>query len=388
MPVDGSIAADSRGEGRDAAPDSRGEGRDAAVDAPKDGHVDAGALGALGYVGRWDRRDAAGPRAAWPGTKVRIRFRGTEAAVRLSEAPGPSGPSEWDVAVDGTWQAERLVPHAGVGRYVVASALAAGEHQIELYRRTEAVSGITQLLGVELGGGGALLPAPPGKPHLFEFVGDSHTNGYGIEGPDTRCPYTASTQNFRVTFAAQVALALDADEVGIAYQGKGVTKNYTRSNRLLFPELYGRALPDDASSLWSFAQTVPDVVVIMLGVNDYLQEDSGVFDPPALGAFRSAYGALLARIRAAYPLAHMFSMISPTITDATPAGYRARTDQTAAVTAAVASLAAAGDARVHYVPLPAEPQSQLTACDYHPGLGVHTRIAATLVPAIRAATGI
>ena len=177
---------------------------------------DAAPPPSVATVGRWDYRDAAGPRAGWPGSKVRFRFRGTRADVTLAETAGRGGPSEWDVAVDGTWQPNKLVTMPGKNTYAVADGLVAGEHAVELYRRTEAVGGSTQLVSVSFGQG-VLLPPPPARRRAFEFLGDSLTNGYGIEGQGPRCPYTAGTQNFHVSFAARVAEAFSADEIGRAH---------------------------------------------------------------------------------------------------------------------------------------------------------------------------
>lgn len=362
--------------------------KDASVPPPADAGADrdAAPAGAVGTFGRWDTRDAKGPRAGWPGSSIRFRFRGTKAAVTLDETPGTGGPSEWDVAIDGVWRAQKLALQAGRGTYPLADGLPAKEHTIELFRRTEALSGSTQLLGVTVGEG-ALLPPPAPRARTFEFLGDSLTNAYGIEGTGPRCSYTASTQNLHMSFASRVAEAFGAELSVVAYQGKGLTKNYVRASSTLFPELYTRALPDDPMSLWDARKLVPDAVFVMIGANDFLQEKAQVFDPPSLPAFRAAYVSLLAKVRQNAPQAHVFAMVGPTQTDMAPARYNARTDQTAAVVQAVASRTSAGDARVHYIDLPAEPQSELTACDYHPSVGVHERIAQMLVPQVRSITG-
>lgn len=368
------------------APSPRDAGRPPS-DAGADRNApDASPAPSVATFGRWDTRDPAGPRAAWPGSKLRLRFRGTEVSLTLDELPGAGGPSEWDVAVDGVWRAAPLVLSPGRSTYRLAEGLPASEHTLELYRRTEAVGGRTQLLGVGLGAG-TLLPAPGPRRRVFEFLGDSLTNGYGIAGPGPQCPYSAATQNFHTTFAAQVASALDADEVGVAYQGKGLTKNYRRGSPLLFPELYDRALPDDALSVWAPSRLVPDAVFVMVGANDFLQERPQVFDPPDLAAFEAAYEALLTRARSSAPQAHIFALVGPTQTDATPARYGARTDQTAAVTTAVTARQRAGDARVHYVALAPEPTTELGGCDYHPSQAVHDRAAAALIPVVRALAG-
>jgi len=358
-----------------------------AAPPPRDAAIpDAAPKGSVATIGRWDARDPAGPRAGWPGSGLRFRFVGTKAGVSFRELPGRGGPSEWDVAVDGAWKTEKLVLSPGLSTYDVAADLANKEHVVELVRRNEGLQGTTQLLGVTVPGG-ALLPPPPRRARTFEFLGDSYTNGYGIEGPNARCSYSASTQNFHRTFAARVAEAFGADAIAVAYQGKGLTKNYERGTAPLFPELYGRALPDDATSVWDPRVVPVDAVFVMLGANDYLQEKASVFDPPSLTAFRAAYEALLTRVRTNAPLAHVFALVSPTQTDTSPASYFARTNQVDAVSGAVAARAAAGDTRVHFVSAPPEPQSELSACDYHPSVGVHERLANMLVPEVRRLAG-
>ncbi len=388
--VPGPSAADA---GIDAPTPPEEAGDSAVVDASRPeasreaSAPDSAVAGSIATFGRWDLRDSAGPRAAWPGSKLRFRFRGTQAAVRLDELAGLGGPSEWDVAVDGVWATAPLVLRPGSAVYPVASALPLAEHSVELYRRTEAVGGRTQLLGVELGASGLLLAPTAPRRRTFEFLGDSLTNGYGITGAGPQCPFSPATQNFHLSYAAQVAAAFDAEEIGLAYQGKGLTKNYQRANTLLFPELYGRALPDDPQSLWDTRRLVPDAVFVMLGANDFLQERASVFDPPSLPDFRAAYDALLARVRLAAPQAFVFALVGPTQTDATPAGYQARTAQTAAVTGAVETRRAQGDARVHYIALASEPPAELVACDYHPGKAVHDRAAVTLIAEVARLAG-
>lgn len=347
---------------------------------------DAGPKGAVATVGRWDLRDTAGPRAGWPGSVVRFRFVGTGASVKFTDTPGRGGASEWDVAIDGQWQTPKLVLAPGTASYEVARGLPNKEHAVELFRRNEGLQGSTQLLGVTIPGG-TLLPAPPARARTFEFLGDSLTNGYGIEGIGPRCSYSAATQNFHRSFASRLAQAFDADTIAVAYQGKGLIKNYERGTAPLFPELYGRTLPDDATSLWDPRRVSVDAVFVMLGANDYSQEKAQVYDPPNFVAFRTAYETLLQRVRTNAPTAHVIALVGPTMSDASPTAYYARTDQVAAVTEAVANRTAAGDTRVHFVSVAQEPSTELSACDYHPSVAVHERLANALVPEVRRITG-
>ncbi len=60
-------------------------------------------------------------------------------------------------------------------------------------KRTEAEQGRTTLYGVEADG--ALLDLPPAPSRLIEFIGDSHTCGYGTEGKTVSEPFTPETEN-------------------------------------------------------------------------------------------------------------------------------------------------------------------------------------------------
>src|SRR5438552_18817826 len=56
--------------------------------APVDaGDADPGPTGppAISFIGRFDTRDPAGPKAAWPGSRIVIRFEGTDLSVRFDD---------------------------------------------------------------------------------------------------------------------------------------------------------------------------------------------------------------------------------------------------------------------------------------------------------------
>src|SRR5579862_4072058 len=49
------------------------------------------------YVGRFDSRDAAGPRCSWSNSSVAVKFQGTGLSVKLAD----TGANQWQVVVDG-----------------------------------------------------------------------------------------------------------------------------------------------------------------------------------------------------------------------------------------------------------------------------------------------
>jgi lysophospholipase L1-like esterase len=346
--------------------------------------VKASAVPELAFVGRFAAGADGAMSFGWPGTRIVARFSGAEVRARLEEKPAYGGPTELDVVVDGA--ATRLALAAGEKVYTLAKGLNAGEHVVTLVRRTEGQVGQTRFLGFDFAGGTLLAP-PAARPRRIEFLGDSNTTGYGIEGGGPTCDFSASTQNFGKTWAALVADKLDADPIAIAYSGKGVLLNLDRADRTVFQQLYLRTVPETAEPAWDFARIVPDAVVVMLGANDYGKENDAS-TPPTLTAFKTRYAALLTFVREKYPGAHVFTVLTPTVTDDYPAGWSARTNLRNAFSQTVADRNRAGDARSYFVEVtPTATDDDLTACDYHPGLALHRRIADQVLAVMKQKTG-
>ncbi|HEX5098112.1 MAG TPA: hypothetical protein VFV94_01360, partial [Polyangiaceae bacterium] len=104
------------------------------------------------FVGRVDAADPANARFAWSGTGVVARFNGTEVSATLG------GSQQFTVVVDGMVQPKLT---AKTGKNTLATGLAAGEHTVELYRRTEASLGVATFMGFDFGGGTLLAPPVP-----------------------------------------------------------------------------------------------------------------------------------------------------------------------------------------------------------------------------------
>lgn len=347
-------------------------------------------------VGRFDTRNAEGPICAWPGCQIIARFTGTRVSVRMNEIDedwmADAAPSEWDVTIDGAPR-PKLVMKPGSNVYELASDLAAGaEHVVELYKRSEAQAGTTQYLGYDFGPEGKLLAPPPRKTRRLEIIGDSALAGFGIEGvavgPD--CPgedYAAKWENFHRSAGALLGAQLGAETHGIVYSGKGIAKNIWHPDKETMPMIYTRATPIDPASTWDFAKFIPDVVVIMMGGNDFAIGQPVDEGPATLDEFKAAYKAFVASLRQHYPSAHIFLVTSPSVSDAEPAGRSSRTNVLAGIDAVVSASSAAGDAKVHsFVPVVATP-SELTACDGHGNPAFHQRLANELEAIIRAKTG-
>ena len=390
-----STASDSNDTGAADAPRSSGPGTNGdATLGSSDGttsSVDAGPP-AVRFVGRFDTRDPAGPICAWPGCRIIADFEGSTVSVRLDERAESwmkGGPSEWDVTVDGTLL-PKLVSSVGVHDYVLARDLGKGPHRVELFKRSEAQDGFSQFLGYDFGDGGSLLPPPPPSARHIEVVGDSQPAGFGVEGPGVECAgpaWAARYENFHISMSARLADLLGADLHGTVYSGKGLVKNITRTDHETMPILYPRANPLDDTSVWDFSQFVPDVIVMMIGGNDFAIGEPYDDGPPSLFEFTSAVSAMVATFRSHAPSAHIFLALSPSVSDVRPPGRHSRTNVKSAYDAVARQRANDGDDRVYSVAPPVAAESELTGCDGHGNAAYHERVAQQLAELVKAQTG-
>ncbi|HMR07368.1 MAG TPA: SGNH/GDSL hydrolase family protein [Polyangiaceae bacterium] len=329
-----------------------------------------GASGAPGvpgvrFIGRVDQTEAGVTKFAWSGSGAAFRFEGTEASVTLDDSA-----RFFTLLVDGT--PSLLTTSKGKQTYTLATGLSAGTHEVRLYRRTEASFGTTAFYEVTLAGG-TLLPPPPPPGRRIEVIGDSITCGYGNEGADENCNFSADTENHYLTYAAISAREVNADLTTVAWSGKGIVYNYGDDKTDPLPALYDRILPGSASSQWGFGWQ-PDVVLINLGTNDYSTDDD-----PSPSLFTAEYEKFLLHLRSKYPSASILALV-PTLL-----GGNDLAQAKAAIESAVAARAAAGDSNVEAFALSF--QQSGWGCDYHPSLATHASMAQALTAKLKSLKG-
>ena len=381
------VACSSTPPHDDAAPRADSGGGSYAEAGAGDSPVAQGPQGppAIGFVGRFDTKDPAGPKASWPGSRIVIRFEGEGLTVRFDDelASDKPGPSEWDATIDGVLQ-PKFVLARGPADYVVAKGLTPGVHVVELYKRSESQVGVTQLLGVDYHGGKLLAPPTPAGRRI-EIIGDSAATAFGVDGLGPTCPGAndaATYESFRESWGALLGAKFGADVHGTSYSGKGLVKDIWRPDTEVMPRLFGRANPEDDASTFDLSSWPPHVVVIMIGGNDFdvgLPVDDG---PVTLEAFTAAYQSFVATLRGAYPDAYLYLAPSPTLSDEQPAGRSSRTNVKAAIASVVSSRASAGDLRVHAAEPAVATSAETTGCDGHGGPAFHVRVAEELATSI------
>ncbi len=131
----------------------------------------------------------------------------------------------------------------------------------------------------------------PERPVKMEFIGDSITCGYGVEGKSEAETFTTATENAAKGYAFLTAEALNADAMLTCFSGHGIISGYTgdpsvRNDADLVPPYYekegrcGYKLPDGRLAEEiprDFSAFQPDYIVLNLGTNDlsWCQTDEG-----------------------------------------------------------------------------------------------------------------
>ena len=151
--------------------------------------------------------------------------------------------------------------------------------EIRLIKLSECTQSLMALQGIDTDG--TITPLPD-RPMKMEFIGDSITCGYGVEGKDVEAPFTTAAENAGKAFAFLTAEALNADAVMTGFSGYGIVSGYTdnpskRNEAELVPTYYEREgmnpfkLPSGKrvqDIRRDFATFQPDYIVMNLGTND------------------------------------------------------------------------------------------------------------------------
>lgn len=153
--------------------------------------------------------------------------------------------------------------------------------EIRIIHLSEAMNGAVGVKNISVTSDKAVPISPlPEKSLSIEFIGDSITCAYGVEGLSSYESFKTTTENFMKSYAYLTAQKLNADYSAVSYSGHGIISGYTSSGDIntdsLIPDCYELTgkLPDYSKS-WDFSTHTHDVVVINLGTNDssYVSKD-------------------------------------------------------------------------------------------------------------------
>jgi lysophospholipase L1-like esterase len=328
-------------------------------------------------VGRAAYDEEGGAQIAWAGTSATLRFRGSAVCVDITD----NGESHYMVLIDGKPKREKITPSSGRTTVELIKGLPRGEHTITLYRLNEPLVGTSTVHGFVLDESGEPLPYEAEERPRIEILGDSISTGYGNEGADETCTFSAETQNHFHTYGARAARELGADLTTIAWSGKGIfTNRGSTSDTVPLPGLWKKTLPAEDVD-YDFSGPAPQAVIINLGTNDFAPEveDTSPFGPK--------YQEFLTEVREAYPAAHVFLTVGPLLSDEYPEGKKALSTVRTTLTEIVEKYRSEGDKQIHFLEFARVTPEEGLGCDFHPSIKTHSRMAATLARTLKEKAG-
>jgi len=303
----------------------------------------------------------ANHRYQWPGLYFETRFKGN--SVYFKTGPGDV---ILEVRVDGSSIGRLVKPAPGL--YLV-DGLASGTHTVRVDAVTEAQAGANEFGGFALAAGKPVNDEP--RKWQMEFIGDSHTVGYGNTSTTRDCTgdeVWATTDNSQA-FGPKVAKHYDADYRVNAISGRGIVRNYNGGGGDPLPvaypfTLFDHSVRDDGAS-WH-----PQVIVIALGTNDFstpLNPGEKWATRDALHAdYETTYVKFIESLRARNPQAFI-------IVWATDMAEHEIELEAGKV---VAAIQAKGDERIAFIPVNG---LAMTGCHWHPSIADHEAIASKLI---------
>lgn len=181
--------------------------------------------------------------------------------------------SRYAVIVDG-----EIIEDAVMGTPEKTLTLFEGETsrtaKVKIIHLSEAMNGAIGVKNISVTSNSAAPVRPEPKKDLsIEFIGDSITCAYGVEGLSNYESFKTTTENFMKSYAYLTAQKLNADYSSVSYSGHGIISGFTSSGDIntdsIIPDCYELTgkLSDYATN-WDFETSSHDVVVINLGTND------------------------------------------------------------------------------------------------------------------------
>lgn len=210
----------------------------------------------------------------------------------------------------------------------IPGELLTGQDDIRLVKLSECTQSLFAVTGLETDG--EIAPFPE-RNLKIEFIGDSITCGYGVEGDLTKA-FTTATENAEKAYAWIAAETLEADAVLDSFSGHGVLSGYTEGDidTVGLVSLYYEKIGNNAYRLpggkrlqeipWDFSRFRPDYIVINLGTNDF-SWTRGI--PERIASYEEKYRIFLSVVRKNNPDAGLLCVLGVMGTELNEAMVRA-----------------------------------------------------------------
>ena len=269
---------------------------------------------------------------------------------------------------------------------VVDVPLEEGVNKVKLIKLSESANSVLQLDSIEVQEGATVAPTPA-KDLSIEFIGDSITCGYGVDG-STSESFNVKNENAAKTYAYIMADYLDADYSFVSVSGAGVKSGYATGDEpndaLLAPDYYDNLCftwewidgANPSEQEWDFSNYQPDLVIVNLGTNDSSWTKG---DTNKIANFQQAYDDFLRHIREKNPNADIVCVLGMMGQDLCDA-------EEEVVSVVRSDLE---DEHIFFVELPEQnTEEDGVAVDWHPSETTHRNIGGMLAERVAEKRGI
>lgn len=295
---------------------------------------------------------------------VEFRFTGRRCeAVILSDCEGTIEiMSAWIGIIINGGPMRRIKLSRAEETFLLYEGKSPAEVTIKIVKLSEAAFGKVGIK--ELICDGELSPAPK-KPRRLEFVGDSITCGYGIEGVWGVDSFTSAHENPLIAYAVRTAERLDAECNLVSWSGTGVVTSSVAEDvdeadrswlsRMLYRYTdagYSNDIGQRPFEKWDFSRFVPDAVIVNLGTNDATWT-RGIAERTA--EFGRGYYDYIREIRQFNPEAEIVCTLGAMGRELCPEIARQ-----------VERLRSEGDKRVHFLEFEVQDERDCIGTDMHP----------------------
>lgn len=224
---------------------------------------------------------------------------------------------------------------------------------------------------------GSLLKPIDGPKRRIEYIGDSITSAYGVEGVWGKDTFSTATENPLLGYAYKSARLLNAQYQFVSWSGIGIITNYveeTRNtpflDRWLMPELYQYSDGElesflqkdkDQYEIWDNTKYKPDLVVVYIGTND-ASYTRGIDKRQQV--FAKEYGKFLETVRCKNPDSYILCVLGTM-----------NQELCSIEQGQVELMQQAGDNKIEFLHLPMQLEEDGIATDTHPSATTHTKVA-------------
>ena len=269
----------------------------------------------LVYMGRTDERDGA-VRFFWPGTSVKLRFRGRSASCIIRSHRYYFN-MYLGVVADGKMFRIPVPESSEDVKLTLCEGLDDTVHELIIYK-AQAGSNYLEFKGFELDDSAETLDPAPLPSRRIECYGDSVSAGEVSEGVE----YTASSDpeghegrydNSWYAYPMITARNLGASINNMAQGGIAIFDNtgyYHSPDYIGMESVYNKTcfIPEAEGGMteWNFSRYIPHVVIFAVGQNDHHAPDDSVIDisdPVYREKWKSRYKSIITDLRSKYPKA-------------------------------------------------------------------------------------